>query len=557
MKNKLKKLLSLLLVAAMVIIMSACGKEETTPASTDTQSEETPEQVSYDTAAENVKKSETVYVNLDPDGNITGKVVTDWLHTDKAETYIDDVSNLENIVNVKSNILPIKSDDGTLRWNMPTTDLYYRGTTDRELPISFGIDYYLDGKKLSAQEIAGKKGHVKIVVTMNNSSLKEVTVGGKKETIYTPFIVAGGLVLSESSFSNVNVENGKTIGDGTKEIALLIGTPGLKESLKLSDELLKQLGDFDFSSTYTISMDTEKFEISNMLFAVLPLSAIITGIGDTLPGTVADVKDQLGKIQTVIDKLNSMNVAELMTNLFSNTDKLSELTASISKVTTVYNNNKALLDVIEKYMTEENMSALKKFVNDTKDVDLDEVIDLLSNPVLQRFFKQLPTLANDMKAVEPIIKGLSDDLSDPAVKKAVDELPQTVATLKELKETLDSNQELFEVLGNTFDEKTMTDLEEIMDSLDGMIDKDTISKYAGLIDNADELIERVQEWIKAGKEYNLFTVAKDKAETSVMFIYETSPINAPSEKVESSEDESGLSENPIKTWLKNLFKNDN
>lgn len=556
MNSKLKKVLCFMIVAVMMLSMSACGKKEPQPTVQPVPEKKT-EQVSYDTPAKQIKKTETVYVNMTPEGEITGKVVTDWLHTDTPETYIDDTSDLEGITNVKSDIQPVMNKDGSLRWNMPTTDLYYRGTTNRELPVSFNIDYYLDGKKMSAEKIAGKSGQVKMVVTMMNESFKETEIGGKKVKLFTPFIVAGGLVLNETDFSNINVENGKAIGDGTKEIALMIGVPGLKESLNLSDDILKELGDFDFSSTYTITLDTEKFEISNMLFAVIPLSAVVTEINDALPGTVADVKEQLSTIQGIIDKLNKMNAAELAETLFADADKLTELTSSIGKVTKLYNENKPLIDVVEKYMTDENMNAIKQFIDDTQNVDLEQVVELLSNPVLQRFFRQLPALAKDMKTVLPIIEGLSSDLSDPKVQKAVDNLPQTLETLKELKKTVDDNQALFDTLGKVFDEETTDELSEIMTSLEGIIDEDTLSKYSGLIGNADELIERAQKWIKQGQDYNLFTTASKGTETSVLFVYETSPITAKPEKTEVIEKDSGLSENPIKTWFKNLFKKDN
>lgn len=559
MKTSLKRLICILLAAAMIFSLSACGKKQETEQKPAEQPEKAPvvQQVNYDKAAKNVKKSETVYVNLDPEGNVTNKVVTDWLHTDTPETYIDDITNLENIQNVKSNIEPITNKDGSLRWNMETTDLYYRGETKGDLPVNFKISYYLDGKETTAEKIAGKSGQVKMVITMTNESSKEVTVDGKKTTLYTPFICAGGMILEENSFSNITVENGKTIGDGTKEIALLVGTPGLKESLNLSDELLEQLGDFDFTSTYTVTLDTEKFELSNMIFAVIPLSAVVTEISNTLPGTVEDVKAQLGKIQVIIDKFNSMNAAELITNLFSNTDKLTELTSSIGKVTQVYNDNKALLDVLEKYMTEENLTAIKQFIDDSKDVDFNEVAQLLANPILQRFFKQLPAISKDMQNVMPIINGLSEDLEKPEVQKALDNLPQTIATLKELKKAVDDNQELFDTLEKSFDEETITALKGMMDSLGEIMDEKTLEKYTGLLKNADDLIARATEWVKLGQEYNCFTTAKEGTQTSVILIYETSPITAKAEKKETAPKDDGKKESSIKIWLKNLFKKDN
>ena len=558
MKTTIRKVLCLLLAIIMVFSMSACGKKDEETQPTEPQTNEDIQQATYDKAAQNVRKSETVYVNLSPDGTVTNKVVTDWLHTDTPETYIDDITNLKSIQNVKSDIMPVILDNnGAMRWHMPTTDLYYRGETEADLPVNFKIDYYLDGKQTTAKDVAGKSGQVKMVVTMTNESFKEVQIDGKKTKLYTPFICAGGMVLEENSFSNITVENGKTIGDGTKEIALLIGTPGLKESLNLSDELLKQLGDFDFTSTYTITVDTEKFELSNMIFAVIPLSAVVTEINNTLPGTVDDVKAQLGKIQNIIDKFNSMNAAELISKLFSNTDQLTELTASIGKVTQVYNDNKALLDVLEKYMTDDNLTAIKNFIDDSKNVDFEGVAELLSNPILQRFIKQLPAISKDMQSVMPIINGLSADLEKPEVQKALNNLPQTIATLKELKATVDKNQELFDTLGEALDDKNMSALKEMMDSLDEIMDKDTLSKYTGLLENADDLIARAEAWVKLGQEYNCFTTAKEGTQTSVMFVYETEPIVAKAEKKETAENDNGVHESSIKTFFKNLFKKDN
>lgn len=554
MKNNLKKIMCVLLCASMLASFSACSKKNdgSTDEPTTAPSQSDTTKVSYDTAATSYKKNETVYVNMASNGEVTSKVVTDWLHTDKAQTYIDDKTDLSDIKNVKSNIEPVKNKDGSYRWNMETTDLYYRGTTEKELPISIGITYYLDGKQIEPKKLAGKKGQVKMVITVNNLSKKTVKVSGKDTTVYTPFIVAGGMILPEDNFSNVTVENGKTIGDGTKEIALMVGAPGLKESLNLNDEMLKQLGDFNFSNTYTITADTEKFELSNMIFAVLPLSAIESGIENNLPNTVSDVKNTLNEVQAILDKFNSMNASELINKLFSNTDNLTELASSVSEVTKLYNDNKALLDVLEKYMTTENLAAIEKLIEDTDDVDLQQAAKLLNNPILQKFFKQLPALSKDMEAVMPIITGLSEDMQKPEVQKALNNLPQTIETLKKLKTTIDKNQELFDTLGETLDEETIASLKGIMGSLETLISENDLEAYSKLADNADELIARAKQWIEAGKEYDIFTTKGKASSTSVMFIYETAPVSAPVEEVK--EDAETVEENAVLKWFKNLFK---
>lgn len=556
MKNNLKKIMCVLLCASMLVSFAACSKDTNseTEESTTSADQSKTTQVSYDTAATSYKKNETVYVNLSSDGEVTSKIVTDWLHTDKAQTYIDDATDLSDIKNVKSDIEPVKNSDGSYRWNMESTDLYYRGKTDKDLPVNFKISYYLDGKETTAEKIAGQKGQVKIVVTVNNESKQTVKVNGKDTTIYTPFIVAGGMILQEDKFSNVSVENGKTIGDGTKEIALMVGAPGLKESLNLSDDVLKQLGDFNFSNTYTITADTEKFELSNMIFAVLPLSAIESSVENNLPNTVSDVKNTLNEVQAVIDKFNSMNATELINKLFSNTDNLTELASSVSDVTQLYNDNKALLDVLEKYMTKENIEAIEKLIADTDDTDLEQVAKLLNNPILQKFFTQLPTLSKDMEAVMPIITGLSTDMQKPEVQKALKNLPQTIETLKSLKTTLDKNQDLFNTLGETLDDDTISSLKGIMSSLDKIISENDLDAYSKLADDADDLIARAKAWIEVGQKYDIFTTKGKASSTSVMFVYETSAVSAPTEEVK--EEAETVEENAILAWFKKLFKKD-
>ena len=556
MKNNLKKIMCVLLCASMLASFSACSKKNdgSTDEPTTAPSQSDTNKVSYDTAATSYKKNETVYVNMASDGQVTSRIVTDWLHTDKAQTYIDDMSDLSDIKNVKSNVEPVKNKDGSYRWNMETTDLYYRGSTKKDLPVNFNITYYLDGKQTTAEKIAGKKGQVKMVITVNNESKKTVKIAGKDTTIYTPFIVAGGMILQEDNFSNVTVENGKTIGDGTKEIALMVGAPGLKESLNLSDEMLKQLGDFNFSNTYTITADTEKFELTNMIFAVLPLSAIESSVENNLPNTVSDVKNTLNEVQAVIDKFNSMNATELINKLFSNTDNLTELASSVSDVTKLYNDNKALLDVLEKYMTKENIEAIQKLIEDTDDTDLEQVAKLLNNPILQKFFKQLPTLSKDMETVMPIITGLSTDMQKPEVQKALKNLPQTIETLKKLQTTIDKNQDLFNTLGNTLDDDTIASLKGIMSSLDKIISENDLEAYAKLADNADDLIARAKAWIEAGQKYDIFTTKGAASSTSVMFVYETAAVSAPAEEVK--EEAETVEENAILTWFKKLFKKD-
>ena len=52
-------------------------------------------------------------------------------------------------------------------------------------------------------------------VTSTNTSKTTKTVNGKKTDIYSPFVMVTGMILSTDNFSNITVDNGKVISDGS------------------------------------------------------------------------------------------------------------------------------------------------------------------------------------------------------------------------------------------------------------------------------------------------------------------------------------------------------
>ena len=170
----LKRSIALVLCAVMLLSMCACGKKKDESSSKDDNSNTQVQTVSYTDQPSAVTKSETVYVSIDSTGKTTATTVTDWLHTDKAKVKVYDKSDLADIKNVKTYADPVKEGDSIV-WNMDTTDLYYTGTTTKEAPVSFDIKYSLDGKEMSAKDIAGKKGHVEVTITMKNNSRFAIT----------------------------------------------------------------------------------------------------------------------------------------------------------------------------------------------------------------------------------------------------------------------------------------------------------------------------------------------------------------------------------------------
>ena len=153
-----------------------------------------------------------------------------------------------------------------MTWNTDGEDIYYQGTTDQDLPVSVKLTYYLDGKEIKPADLKGKSGHLKIQVDYTNKEKKTVSVDGKQEEVYTPFVMMTGMILPNETFSNVTIDNGKVISDGSKNIVVGFGMPGMKESLNLDESKTEDLTipeslcveadvtDFTMSSTFTVAL---------------------------------------------------------------------------------------------------------------------------------------------------------------------------------------------------------------------------------------------------------------------------------------------------------------
>lgn len=223
------------------------------------------------TDTQDVYKEETVYVNADATGNSDEVTVSDWLkNSGSVSGNLTDESILKEIKNVKGDETFTENGD-QLTWNTAGEDIYYQGTTDKELPVSVKLTYFLDGKEVKPDELKGKSGHLKIQVQYTDNEKKTVTVDGKEEEVYTPFIMMTGMILPNETFSNVTIDNGKVISDGSRNIVVGFGMPGLKDSLDLDEETTKEaedkgvtipenfemeadVTDFTMSSTFTVAL---------------------------------------------------------------------------------------------------------------------------------------------------------------------------------------------------------------------------------------------------------------------------------------------------------------
>ena len=518
------KRIAALCMAAVMLTMTACGKAETT----DVPAEETAQTqaVRYTASPENVRKAETVYVNLDNSGKMQSVSVTDWLHTDKGEVAVPDKSDLDNIIDIKGDQTPRRDGDGLI-WDMRGTDLYYRGTSRKKLPVEFSIEYKLDGKTVSAKTIAGKSGNVEVTVRMKNTYEKDGT--------YLPVIGAGMMILPEGVFSGVSVRGGISVGDGAKQIVVGMGLPGMADSLHLADGA--KLGNIEIGDSFTVTAEADGFALDNLYFIVLPVC--VMDLDALIPGSEEEAEKFFDQIRNVLQTIGSLDASQLVDALSG--QKVEQIGSMMQEAVKMYEQNAALLDVLDKYMTQENLDNIESLLTAVQDPETAELLEKLDNPLLKRTLKGLPDVLESVQALLPVIESLQKDMEDPKVKAAVDALPQTLETLSEMKTLLDENSALLKMVADLADSDALTAVMPLVQS------NDSKTVLSDLTENADELLPYLQSYIDLGKSYTMYSDAADDAETSLLFIYMT-----PSLRAAPKADDS-VTTTAAQPWYKKLF----
>lgn len=262
-------------------------------------------------------KSETVYAVMDADGNTTDVSVSEWLKNEGKSNNLSDYSNLKNIKNTSGDE-KMSRDGNKLVWAAKGKDIHYTGDYDGELPVKVKVSYYLNGTKVSAGEIAGKKGNVKIRFDYDiNDSVKE-----NGYSLTRPYAIVSAVVLSNDNFTNVTVNNGKAVNDGNSTAVVGIALPGMSDNLQI-DEL-------DIPDHVTINAKTTNFEIDGTY--TVADSGFMNDVDTT---KLDDATGQVDELESALDKLSdaSKKLVDGSSKLAKGANKLADSSSQIEEGT--------------------------------------------------------------------------------------------------------------------------------------------------------------------------------------------------------------------------------
>lgn len=275
-------------------------------------------------------KDETVYSKMDNAGTNYKTVVSDHIKNTEDADKIEDLTDLLNVKNTSGDET-YTQDGNKFTWNANKNDIYYQGDTTKELPIDLKVKYELDGNEISAKDIAGKSGKVKITLQYTNKEARTVTVNGRATKMYVPFVVVAGTIIKDENAKNVEVSSGKVVNDGTKTVVVGMAMPGLQESLGLSKN------DVDIPSNIEITMDATDFETESIVSYATPkvFEKDDLKVFDKMDSLYADANKLQNSMNQIQDGANTLkDGTKELANGTSQVDAgVKEVATNMSKVT--------------------------------------------------------------------------------------------------------------------------------------------------------------------------------------------------------------------------------
>lgn len=398
-------------------------------------------------------KDESVYLISDANGNVNKTIVVDHLKNKDKKDTLEDASNLSDIENVKGKEKFTQSGD-KLTWQAGGKDIYYQGTATEEPPVTQKVTYYLDGKEISPEDLAGKSGKVKIRFDYTNTTSYTETVNGEKQTVSVPFAAITGLVLGDG-FENIKVTNGKAEVSDSSSVVLGYALPGLKDSLGIKDKDLD--GDVNIPEYMEMTADVENFSMPAAMTFVVNASDYVSTDGiDTsdLDDMINDLKDASTQLQdgsktlaegtdTLSDGLSTLQsklgtfasgVGTLKSGLKTYTDGVSTLSGGLNKlnsnvptlsngITTLNSSAKSLNDGVALL----NATVSAKFTDSEKKTLLDQVHSTLESQKSEIEKQAQTTVASQKTAIQKQAQSAVDLQKTDIQKQA----QSTVADQKE------------------------------------------------------------------------------------------------------------------------------
>ena len=372
------------------------------------------------------EKDESVYVKADAAGRPTEKTVEVVLKKIEGSDPIEDRSNLREIKNTEGNEEYTEAGEGRYLWQNNGEDIHYKGKSDEALPVNVRITYYLEGQEVSAEEIAGKTGKVKIRFDYENST-------------DVPFMVLSAAMLPADVFSDVEVKNGRLLDLGDQKAVIGFAFPGLMDTLKLVDyepteeielpeyvEIEARAEDFALDFTATV--------VSTGLFEELEDKDLEDL--DKLPEDMDELTDASSEIRDAAQELadGGSEFGDYLSQYFDGLSQLSQGTDSLDQGLTMLSQNiskisegsKSLqggLEQIDQSLAKVDLSALSSPESQEAAAAAQAALESLVQSST-KLKEKLGSIGTELEAVQTFAESVNTYIGQvQALQQAVKEMP--------------------------------------------------------------------------------------------------------------------------------------
>ena len=389
-----------------------------------------------------IGKEETVYVIADNTGKEQKIIVSDHLINNDDKDTLEDASTLKDIENVKGDETFTQSGN-KVTWQADGNDIFYQGTSESGLPVTQKLTYYLDGREVTPEELAGKSGEVTIRFDYTNNQKVTAEIDGKDEDIYVPFMAVSGMILGDE-FSDIEVENGKVISDGSNNVVVGYALPGLKESLNVKDddfdgdvtipdyvEVKAKVENFKLDTTMTVVMnatnfisadsdnDTSKLDevfdtLTDAMDQLTDGSAELADGVDTLKSKMGDFKDGVGTLQSGVHAYTdgAGKIASGITQLSDSIPTLSNGVGTLnSSAATIADGVELLDNTLKTSFTDQEKAAMQ--------TQASSAVDAQAEAIKNRASAAVDAQAEAIKTqAEAVVDGQAEAIKNQAAQQA-------------------------------------------------------------------------------------------------------------------------------------------
>lgn len=503
------------------------------------------------------EKTETVYSVLNSDGSISDTIVSSWLHDEDGINNIKETLNLTDVKNIKSNEKPSK-DGNTYTWNAKGNDVYYEGTATKQLPVSVKIRYELDGQEMSAKDMEGKSGHLKLMISFTNNYSQVKNINGKSIVIHPSYLAGGMLNMSTGKFSNVKCESGKIVNDGTNEMLAFANIPGLNETLKSAglDKVNNQLG---ISDDVTVEADVNDFDLGSIMVGMTNEIDLSQELGEI--GSVSELTDGIDQLIEADNQLidgskqlydGTTQLKEQAAPLTGSSDQVRQLSAGAIQLN---DGVKALQTGISQYTA--GASAINEGVNQLYAIPQGaaQISEGITTYKTESLLSGIDTLSVGLDQFRQQVKA---NLKKADTQAMLAQLEQAQGGIDTLSEILDKDFKVVGAMKTAIDgvQKTIDNLPTLQNNLEIAelaVSQDSQANITAYNHNKD-VVEKANQNVKDAKEKTIASIeasitALENAKKALQQSATTTQTNEDGEEVTT---QSSVDTSTIDTQISNL-----